>query len=75
VIEAVVGGERDSFFAGGKGGVPGVEFEMSAAKQIVVFGGGSVVDLLFEGLDGLVDAACGEESLGRVGGGEWECND
>jgi hypothetical protein len=70
MIEAVRRGESNSLFAGRVSGVPSIEFEMSAAKQVVGFRGGGSVDLLFKDLNGLVNAPGGEELLRRIGGSE-----
>jgi hypothetical protein len=40
---------------------------MSAAEQVVGFGGRRSQDLVLEGLQGLVDAAGGEKGLGCLG--------
>jgi len=61
--------ERHSFFAGGDSGVPIVEIEISAAQQVEALSGWSAVDLFFESLQGLVNLACGEKVLRRVGDG------
>src|SRR6202034_2117856 len=71
VIKAVVGVKRDSFFAGRDADVPGVEFELSAAKQVISVWRGGSVDLLLEGLHRQIHATGGEKLLGCVGcGGE-----
>ena len=59
MIETVVRFERSGFFTGGNSGVPRAEFEMSAAEQVVVFGSGRSVDLLFESLDVYKRQRCG----------------
>ena len=61
MIEAVVGRESNSFFAGGNAGVPIVELEVSAAEQVVGFRSRRNADLLLEGLHGLIYAAGGEK--------------
>jgi hypothetical protein len=42
---------------------------MSAAEQVIGFGGRRSEDLVLEGLQGLIDAAGGEKGLGCLGGG------
>ncbi len=65
-----MGSSSDSFFAGGNAGVPGAQFEMSAAEKVVGFRGGRGLDLLIEGLNRLIYAAGGEQVLRCLSGGE-----
>src|ERR1700683_2999471 len=67
MIEGVLGRQGNSFFARGNTAIPIVEFEMSAAEQVVGFRVGRNADLLLEGFNGLIDAAGGEKSFRRFG--------
>src|ERR1700683_4513470 len=67
MIETIVGRERDGLFAGRNSGVPIIEFELGAAKKIVGLRSRGSLDLLLEGLDGLVHTAGGKKLLRCVG--------
>ncbi len=59
MIETVIGRKGDSFFTGADAGVPSAEFDVRAAEQVVVFWSRRGVDLLLQGLDGLICVAGG----------------
>jgi hypothetical protein len=67
MIEPVIRVEGDGFFTGGNSGVPGPQFEMSAAEKVVGFSGGGTVDLLLKRFESLINVAGGEKVLGRLG--------
>ena len=57
MIESVIGRQCDGFFAGADAGIPGTEFEVSAAELVVGFRSGCGVDLLLKGLNCLICVA------------------
>ena len=57
VIKTFVWGERCGFLAIGNAGVPGAQFEIGAAEQVVGFGGRIGADLLLKKCDRFINLA------------------